>query len=171
MRHIKTKIQQSPFFMKQKVLNYFDKMHPVVFVMTSSLSLKCQPAHTHIKVLSQGRRSFHLRERCVLVKHRLPELCSGQGSAFCVCHLQSKCTWTWTRGFLGNQPIEGTTMVIPIIHSAQCSCGISYMVLCLCSCARMRLCLTDLHVCECKDVMWTWQLFYMFVCICCYHNR
>lgn len=97
------------------VLNYFDKIYPVVSVMTSSPSLKlCPPAHTHADAVTHAAYTHCHKEEDHLslwlplwVKQGLPGLCSGQGSAFCVCHLQSKCTWTRTWGFLGNQPIEG----------------------------------------------------------------
>lgn len=83
--------------------------------MTSSPSLKlCPPAHTHADAVTHAAYTHCHKEEDHLslwlplwVKQGLPGLCSGQGSAFCVCHLQSKCTWTRTWGFLGNQPIEG----------------------------------------------------------------
>lgn len=36
-------------------------------------------------------------------------------------------------------PLKGSTMVIPIIHSAQSSCRISYMALCVCVCFCARV--------------------------------
>lgn len=111
--------------------NYFDKTHPVVSSSTGSpASKQCLPphtqrhAHSHTHSLMHTRWQCHredprtvtwkkiiylhgsLHERGLWVKRGLPRLCSGQSSAFCVCHLQSKCTWTRTWGFLGNQSIE-----------------------------------------------------------------
>ena len=92
---------------EEELLNYFDKIHPVVSMMTSSPSLRARPTytHTHTLTLSHTQQHVHtvtrkkiiylcgsLHERHLWVKQGLLGLCSGQGSAFCVRHLQSKCT-------------------------------------------------------------------------------
>lgn len=42
---------------------------------------------------------------------------------------------SWVTG-----PLKSSTMVLPIIHSAQCCCGISYMALCVFVCVCVREC-------------------------------
>lgn len=103
-------------FLKRGVELFWQNTSRVVSVMTRLPSLwASSPAHKHV----HGTRQLHTARRKKIiylcgarheshrrVKQGLPGLCSGQGSALCVHHLQSKCTWTRTWGFLGNHPIE-----------------------------------------------------------------
>lgn len=92
-----------------------------------------------------------LHERGLWVKQGLPRLCSGQSSAFCVCHLQSKCTWTRTWGFLGNQSIEeqhnGDPNYPPCSKLLQNRLH-SFVRVCLCAYVCARFCMARVCVCE-----------------------
>lgn len=129
---------------KAVVLNYFDKIHPVVSVMTSSPSLKAcpPPPYTHwhsnthstyTHTLSQGRRSSI--SAVLSMKDIYGWSRVSQGFVLGRVQLFVSATFkanvheheheaSWVTG-----PLKSSTMVLPIIHSAQCSCGISYMAL------------------------------------------
>lgn len=54
-------------------------------------------------------------------------------------------------------PLKSGTMVLPIIHGAQCFSGISYMAFCVflhaCVCVCEGVCTLDLHVSQCKALV------------------
>lgn len=130
------------------MLNYFDKMHPVVSVMKSSPSLICRHTHTQGRSFISGVSS--MKDGCgwsavsqLFVLGRVQLFVSATFKANVHEHEHEA---SWVTG-----PLKGSTMVIAIILTAQCSCGIGYMPLCIwCFCACVRLRLTDLHVWGCK---------------------
>lgn len=160
---------------KKKVLSYFDKIHPVVSVITCRPCLRAfQPAHEHTKAvaLRQGRRSFISAVRSMKDVHGWSRV--SQGFVLGRVHLFVSTTFkanvheheheaSWVTG-----PLKNSTMVLPIIHRAQCSCGISYMALCvfLCVylCLREGVCMLYLHVWRCKALICKYVSGYICAC-------
>lgn len=157
------------------MLSYFDKIHPVVSVITCRPCLRAfQPAHEHTKAvaLRRGRRSFITAVRSMKDVHGWSRV--SQGFVLGRVHLFVSTTFkanvheheheaSWV-----TSPLKNSTMVLPIIHRAQCSCGISYTALCvfLCVylCLREGVCMLYLHVWRCKALICKYVSGYICAC-------
>lgn len=111
--------------------------------------------HTRsIYTLSQGSRSF------IFEVSSMKDVCgwSGVSQGFVLGRVQLFVSATFKANVHEHEheaswvtsPLRGSTMVIPIIHSAQSSCRISYTGLRVC--ASVRVCSVDLHVWVCKGL-------------------
>lgn len=127
-------------FWQNTSCGFCDDRPPIPSDMSSSTHTHTNGVHT----LSQGRRSFIsvvLSMKDVYGWSRV-----SQGFVLGRVWLFVSATFkanvheheheaSWVTG-----PLKSSTMVLPIIHSAQCCCGISYMALCVFVCVCVREC-------------------------------